>query len=181
MTIKIYLSNLARYIDGRENGRWLNLPMEKEKLQTIYNEIIGAGQEHIILDYSAPFQIEEYENVFDLNEYIKNLFDLGIDIDILTALFNANHERKDVLAGIESGDFDIINVGEVSFGWSTGFDRNTLYGMVLNAEGYNNLFSQPIPEEMVDYINFSQIFICLSVNDGWTPVEVGETTYLVRI
>ena len=49
MTIKIYLSNLARYTEGRENGRWLQLPMDADKLQYIYNEIVGENQEHIIL------------------------------------------------------------------------------------------------------------------------------------
>ena len=53
MTIKIYLSNLSRYIEGRENGRWLQLPMDSDKLQSIYNDIVGKNQEHIILDHDA--------------------------------------------------------------------------------------------------------------------------------
>lgn len=33
MTIKIYLGNLTRYIEGKENGGWLQLPMNEIKLQ----------------------------------------------------------------------------------------------------------------------------------------------------
>lgn len=180
MTVKIYLSNLSRYVDGVENGRWLQLPMDSSKLQSIYNDIVGKDQEHIILEYDAPFYIDEYENVFALNETLENLSECGLDDDMLTALFKVNPDRNEVLETIENGTFDIINVDEVSSGWSLFLDSETLYGMVLNEEGYNNLFSQPIPEEMIDYMDFAQIYTCLSVNDGWQPVDVGNITYLVR-
>lgn len=181
MAIKIYLSNLARYTEGRENGKWLQLPMDEDKLQAIYNKIVGENQEHIILDYEAPFNISEYENIFALNETVQNLSDCGIDNDMLMALFKVNPDRDEVLEVIESGDFDIVNVDEVSEGWSVSLDREEVFGMVLNEEGYNNLFSQPIPEEMMDYMDFSQIYTCLSINDGWQPVNVGDITYLVRM
>lgn len=180
MSIKIYLSNLAKYIEGRENGRWLQLPMDTEKLQSIYNDIVGENQEHIILEYDAPFDIDEYENIFILNQDLENLSDCGLDDDMLMALFKVNQDRDEVLEAIENETFDIINVDEVSAGWNVSFDREEIFGMVLNEEGYNNLFSQPIPEEMIDYIDFSQIYTCLSVNDGWQPVDVGYVTYLVR-
>ena len=180
MTIKIYLSNLARYTEGQENGRWLQLPMDSDKLQSIYNDIVGENQEHIILDYDALFDISEYENIFMLNETLENLSECGLDNDMLTALFKVNPNCGEVLEAIENGNFDIINVNEVSAGWSLFLDSETLFGMVLNEEGYNNLFSQPIPEEMIDYMDFAQIYTCLSVNDGWQPVDVGNITYLVR-
>lgn len=181
MTVKIYLSNLSKYIEGRENGRWLQFPMDQDKLESIYNDIIGKNQEHIILDYDAPFNISEYENIFALNEILENISDCGLDDDMLMALFKVNSDRDEVLEVIEDGAYNIINVDEVSSGWSAALDREEIFGMVLNEEGYNNLFSQPIPEEMIDYMDFAQIYTCLSVNDGWQPVDVGNVTYLVRI
>lgn len=180
MTVKIYLSNLARYIEGRENGKWLQLPMKSDKLQSVYSGIVGENQEHIILDYDAPFDISEYENIFSLNDMLDNLSDCGLDDDMITALFKVNSDRDEVLEAIENGDFSIINVDEVSSRWNTSFDREEIFGMVLNEEGYNNLFSQPIPDEMIDYIDFAQIYTCLSVNDGWQPVNIRDITYLVR-
>ena len=181
MTIKIYLSNLARYTEGRENGRWIQLPMDADKLQAIYKDIVEKNQEHIILDYDAPFDISEYENIFVLNDIMENLSDCGLNSDLLMALFKVNPDRDEVLKAIENGAFDIINVDEASARWSVSLNREEVYGMVLNEEGYNNLFSQPIPEEMIDYMDFSQIYTCLSVNDGWQPVDVGNITYLVRM
>lgn len=181
MIVKIYLSNLLRYVEGRENGKWLYLPMDSEKLQSIYNNIIGKNHEHIILDYDAPFYISEYENIFKLNEMLENITDYGLDENELQALFKANLDRENVIDAIENGTFTIINVDNVSSGWSIYLDSETVYGMVLNEEGYNDLFSQPIPEEMIDYIDFAQIYTCLSINDGWQAVDVGNITYLVRI
>lgn len=181
MTIKIYLSNLSKYTEGRENGRWLQLPIDSDKLYFIYSDIVGKNQEHIILEYDAPFYIDEYENVFTLNETLENISDCGLDDDMITALFRVNPDRDEVLEAIENETFDIINVDEVSSGWSSFFNSETLYGMVLNEEGYNNLFSQPIPEEMIDYVDFAQIYTCLSVNDGWQSVDVGDITYLVKM
>ena len=181
MTIKIYLSNLSRYVEGTENGRWLQLPMDSDKLKSAYNDIVGENQEHIILEYDAPFDIDEYENIFTLNETLENISDCGLEDDMLTALFKVNSDRDEVMEAIENGTFDIINVDEVSSGWNASLDREEIFGMVLNEEGYNNLFSQSIPEEMIDYMDFAQIYTCLSVNDGWQPVEVGDITYLVRL
>ena len=180
MTAKIYLSNLARYAEGRENGRWLQLPIDSNKLQSIFNDIVGENQEHIIIDYDAPFNISEYENIFALNETLENLSECGLNDDMLAALFKVNPDRDEVLEAIESRNFTIINVDEVSARWSASLDREEIFGMVLNEEGYNNLFSQPIPEEMIDYIDFAQIYTCLSINDGWQSVDVGDVTYLVR-
>ena len=154
MTAKIYLSNLARYTEGRKNGRWLQLPMDSDKLQSIYNDIVRKNQEHIILDYDAPFNISEYENIFAFNKTLENISDCGLDDDMLTALFKVNPDYDEVLEAIENGTYDIINVDEVSSGWSVALDREEIFGMVLNEEGYNNLFSQSIPEEMIDYMDF---------------------------
>ena len=155
--------------------------MDSDKLQSIYNDIVGKNQEHIILDYDAPFDISEYKNIFMLNETLENISDCGLEDDMLTALFKVNSDRDEVMEAIENGTFDIINVDEVSSGWNASLDREEIFGMVLNEEGYNNLFSQSIPEEMIDYMDFAQIYTCLSVNDGWQPVEVGDITYLVRL
>lgn len=181
MTIKIYLSNLSRYTEGRENGRWIQLPMDLDKLQSIYNNIVGENQEHIILDYDAPFDISEYENIFTLNEMLDNLSECGLDNDMLMVLFKANPDHDEVLEAIENGTYSIINVDEVSADWNTSFNREEIFGMVLNEEGYNNLFYQPIPEEMIDYMDFAKIYTCLSINNGWQPVDIENVTYLVRM
>lgn len=181
MSIRIYLSNLSRYVEGRENGRWIQLPMESTKLERIIREIVGENQEHIILDYSAPFEISEYEDITALNEFMESVEDCGINEDDLKAVFAVADTKEEAMKAIKYERYTIINVDEISSGWSTSLNREEVFGMVLNEEGYNNLFSQPIPEEMIDYMDFSQIYTCLSQNDGWRAVNIGNVTYLVAL
>ena len=80
---------------------------------------------------------------------------------------------------LESGCYTIINVDSVSQGWSCSLNLEELYGMVLEEEGYNNLFEEPIPDDMIDYINFEQVWTALSINNGWQVVTINNETYLV--
>ena len=181
MTINIYLSNLARYTEGRENGRWLQLPMELEKLEKVFTEIVGQNQEHIILDYNAPFEISEHENIFTLNEFMETLEDSGLDENGLKIIFEVADTKEDAINAINNGNYTIIDVNAVIEGWATCFVDDDILGRVLNEEGYNNLFKNPIPEEMLDYMDWANIYNCLSINDGWQKVTIDNNDYLVTI
>ena len=181
MTINIYLSNLARYTEGRENGKWLQLQMESAQLENIFAEIVGQNQEHIILDYNAPFEISEYENIFALNEFMETLEDSGLDENVLKAIFAVADTKEDAINAIENGNYTIIDVDAVINGWATCFVDDDILGRVLNEEGYNNLFSQSIPEEMLDYMDWANIYNCLAINDGWQRVTINNNDYLVTI
>ena len=179
MKVKIYLSNLRKYTEGNENGKWLQLPMESKKLNEVFNTIVGKNQESIILDYDAPFEISEWENVFSLNEFLQNINENEIDDLTARIIFKIADSKEEAMEKLESGCYTIINVDSVSQGWSCPLNPEELYGMVLNEEGYNNLFEEPIPEDMIDYIDFSQVWTALSVNDGWQAVTINNETYLV--
>lgn len=130
MTIKIYLSNLARYIEGNENGKFLTLPMGKEALKKVFTEIVGDGNEWIILDYNAPFHIGEYEDIFKLNELLQNVNECGINADMLEALYKVGDNKEETTEKIIDGRYDIINVDAVSSGWCTSLNREEVFGAV---------------------------------------------------
>lgn len=178
---KIYLSNLAKYIEGNENGKWLHLPMDSEKLNEVFNTIVGKDQESIILDYDAQFKISEWENVFSLNEFLQNMDENGVDDLTAKIIFKIADSKEEAMEKLESGCYTIIDVDSVSYGWSASLNSEKLYGMVLNEEGYNNLFEKPIPEDMIDYINFEQVWTALSINDGRQEITIDNNTYLVAI
>lgn len=177
--VKIYLSNLRKYTEGNENGKWLQLPMESEKLHTIFNDIVGKDEEWIILDSDAPFFISEYDDIFELNNLLKNFNESGIDDVTVKLICRVSDTKEEALERLETGSYIVIDVDAVSSTWMSGIDYEELYGLVLNEEGYNNLFKEPIPEDMIDYIDFSQVWTDLSVNDGWQAVTIDSTTYLV--
>ena len=179
LKVKIYLSNLAKYTEGNENGKWLQLPMESEKLHTFFNAIVGKNQESIIVDYDAPFEISEWENVFSLNKFLHDINENGVDDLTAKIIFKIADSKEEAMEKLETGSYIVIDVDEVSSTWMSGIDYEELYGMVLNEEGYNNLFKEPIPEDMIDYIDFSQVYRNLSINDGWQAVTINNQTYLV--
>lgn len=177
--VKIYLSNLAKYIEGNENGKWLALPMDSEKLNKVFNTIVGKGQESIILDYDASFEISEWENVFSLNEFLQDINENEVDDLTTKIIFKIADSKEEAMEKLESGCYTILDVDSVSYGWDTSLNSEEIYGMVLNEEGYNNLFETPIPEDMIDYINFEQVWTALSVNDEWEEITIDNNTYLV--
>lgn len=177
MTIDIYLSSLSEYTNGNDNGEWLTLPMSNEELTDKFNGIVGKGKEWIILDSSEPSLVSEYEDVFSLNDFLLEVSKefQREEISILSKVVDTLEDLKELF---ESGNYTVINADEVSDGWTITCG-DECWGMVLNECGYNNLFSQPIPEEMIDYINFKQVWRDLSINDGWQSVTVNDVTYLV--
>lgn len=175
MKIDIYLSNLKKYVSGNDNGKWLTLPMSNEELTDKFNGIVGKGNEWIILDSSEPSLISEYDDVFSLNDF---LLEVNLDLEETTILSKVVDTLEDLKEFLVTGNYTIINADEVSDGWMITCG-NECYGMVLHECGYNNLFSHPIPEEMIDYINFEQVWNDLSINDGWKAVTVDNVTYLV--
>ena len=82
---------------------------------------------------------------------------------------------------IENGNYTIIDVDAVIEEWATCFVDDDILGRVLNEEGYNNLFKNSIPEEMLDYMDWANIYNCLSINDGWQKVTIDNNDYLVTI
>ena len=181
MKISIYLANLACYTEGRENGRWLTLPMEATKLEKVIDEIVGKNQEHIILDYSAPFEISEFENVVELNKFMGSVEDCGLEENELKAIFKVADTKEEAMKKIENGEFTLINVDEVIEGWSTCIIDDDTLGLVLNETGYNTLFRQSVPEEMIDYIDWDGIYRDLAINDGWQHIRVAGNDYLITL
>lgn len=70
MDTKIFLTNLAQYNNGNLKGEWLTLPMAKETLQEAVERILGKDEEFFITDFESDFDIEEYQNLEELNNFV---------------------------------------------------------------------------------------------------------------
>ena len=71
--VKVYLTNLAKYNAGELFGKWVDLPLTEEELDEELREVLGDDEEYFITDYEAPFEIDEYENLRDLNSFADEL------------------------------------------------------------------------------------------------------------
>lgn len=87
--LKIYLTDLSAYNAGSLVGRWIEVPLDEEELSTEVQEILSKGasvvggynhEEWFITDYEwediSLFDIEEYQDIYKLNEQLQLLNDL---------------------------------------------------------------------------------------------------------
>lgn len=78
--MRIFLTNLGKYNEGRLIGEWVDLPVEdafKAALKSI--GINEQYEEYFISDYECEFKIGEYENIFELNEVAKTIEGMTVD------------------------------------------------------------------------------------------------------
>ncbi len=76
MEVKVYLTNLAKYNEGRLIGKWVELPLDEEDLRREVQEVLGSDEEWFLSDSESPFKIEEYDNLFELNDFVWRLEEL---------------------------------------------------------------------------------------------------------
>jgi len=68
--IRVYVTNLGRYNEGKLVGDWLNLPVSNNEIDTFLKTKVGLNkhyEELAIHDYESDFALCEYENLYDLN------------------------------------------------------------------------------------------------------------------
>jgi antirestriction protein len=114
--LQVYLTDLAAYNAGSLVGRWVQLPITGFELSQAISEVLTEGEyavngenheEYFITDYEWDDidlkEIDEYENIYDLNDELKLLGDLdkeklkavkflldeGITLDIEDAISRA--------------------------------------------------------------------------------------------
>ncbi|OTA85940.1 antirestriction protein ArdA [Limosilactobacillus reuteri] len=91
MKINVFVSNLAKYNDGELNGQWTTLPVDDVN-KDILDKIdlgkypTGYRDEWFISDYEAPFTIDEYADLYQLNELAKALEDYDTLEDVFDAI-----------------------------------------------------------------------------------------------
>ena len=76
--MRIYVANLAKYNEGRLVGKRIELPIDPTDLQDEINSVLGTDEEFAIHDYEAPFSIEEYSDLHQLNQ-IAEIDESGLD------------------------------------------------------------------------------------------------------
>lgn len=94
MKIKVFVSNLAKYNDGQLNGQWTTLPVDDvnknilDKLDLGGSSSKGYRDEWFISDYEAPFKIDEYTDLYQLNDLAEALEEYNTIKDVYFALYD---------------------------------------------------------------------------------------------
>ena len=69
--MKIFITNLTEYNQGRLVGQWVELPCTEDELKDIMSRHRILDEEYFITDSDAiPFDVSEYADVHDLNRKV---------------------------------------------------------------------------------------------------------------
>lgn len=146
---RVFITNLGKYNEGKLVGKWLDLPCDdiEEELKTIGvsdkpDENGIYYEEYFITDYENDIDMEigEYDNLYKLNEYAKEIEELNDD------------EKLCLKALIEYGEdleFALEHIGDVAtYGdcWSM---TEVAYLVVEELDILNE-----IPEEWQNYFDY---------------------------
>lgn len=119
-SIKIYITNLGKYVEGYLVGQWLELPVSKDKLDEVLRKIgiTPKYEEYFITDFETEIAgvgdaIGEYTSINNLNELARCLEDLSEnDREKLEAVLKYEDCGciSDILQLIERlDDFDLLS------------------------------------------------------------------------
>lgn len=156
----IYIANLSKYVSGELVGDWISLPVDDDILRQKINDILGSDEEFAIHDYqNMPFDVSEYDNVFDINNFIQFIKETKIPEEVVLHMME-NY------SGINK--FDITNYQDLDF-------------LILHEiENYSDLayelwsemgYFPEITSEVEKYIDWEKIGRDLDCEGEWQIVD----------
>lgn len=162
MGIRIYLTNLAKYNQGKLVGKWLDLPLDEENLRDELYDILGDDKEYFITDYEASFKIDEYKNVFELNYLAWQLQELD------------KYDQQKV-----SYLLDVIGYSQEKA--LEKYEAVIFYPDMTLEDVASELVEQGIfgalTDTIKDYIDYEKLAQDLSI-DGYNEIETGTFWYI---
>ena len=175
MKIKVYVRNITR-----DEDFVINLPKtEVELIAALGYE----GDEYIIIECYGIHGVSDYESVTELNKFIQECDNLGVDektLEILSATFL----YKEIKEMIEKENLPtIIDFDTETSGWNFGnggdFTKEFDKGMCLFDSGLYNPFSFEMNEDIYDWIDWESVWVNAET-EGWRAVRANRTGYLIH-
>jgi hypothetical protein len=170
--IIVWIRNLTKDIDMA-----LNLPMEKQKL----DEVINHNDEYIIIDCDI-LGVDEYENIYKLNDFLLECEENGISLDDLEILSEIMYYNE-VSEAVKNRTYTIINFDAETADWCFGHGGDLISdfdkGMCLFDSGHYNPFKFKMTDAIHCWIDWEAVWRN-ATTEGWQEVEVNGTGYLVH-
>lgn len=107
--LKIYVTNLRKYNNGKIIGEWVSLPCEG--LEEVLNEISNNGNDELFIsDYETDInglKIGEYEDILQLNEIAEEIDNLSDDEVIALQAYLEEYNMEQALDEVRQGNYRI--------------------------------------------------------------------------
>ena len=108
--LKIFISNLKEYNNGKIIGEWVSLP--HEGLEEILDKISNNGNDELFIsDYETDIsnlKISEYDDILQLNEIAEEIDNLSDDeVIALQAYLEQYNDIEQALEEVRQGNYTI--------------------------------------------------------------------------
>lgn len=150
--LRIFLTNLGKYNEGKLIGEWIELPCTDEELEEVL-EKIGISdepdengnyyEEWFISDYETDIPkltVREYDNLDELNELVETLEDLD------------DHDREIIEALISEG-YTINEAIDKKYDCRIYYNCNDMEDVAIEYVEETGLLDN-IPEHLRDYFDY---------------------------
>lgn len=176
----VYVANLGAYNSGILHGSWLALPASEEEIEETMKQVFSGqfswdfDREYAIHDFSAPFRIEEYEGLEQLNDQIdrltKALYYSGFDTKIVHHLKEIFSDVEEIIEALEDDRVRVYH------------DCKTVGDVMQEMYENGDLFSD-VPYQVMSYFNWDRYGrdVELSTNGSFIErvIDLHPTKYSV--
>lgn len=159
--LKIFISNLKEYNNGKIIGEWVSLPCEG--LEEVLHKISNNGNDELFIsDYETDIsnlKISEYDDILQLNEIAEEIDNLSDDeVIALQAYLEQYNDIEQALEEVRQGNYTIYYDCD---------DMSDVAYQVVNESG----LLDGVPEELKVYFDYEAYGRDLSINGTFTQVD----------
>lgn len=159
--LKIYVTNLKEYNNGKIIGEWVSLPCEG--LEEVLNKISNNGNDELFIsDYETDIsnlKISEYDDILQLNEIAEEIDNLSDDeVIALQAYLEQYNDIEQALEEVRQGNYRIY------------YDCNDMSDVAYQVVNECGLLDGA-PEELKVYFDYEAYGRDLSINGTFTQVD----------
>ena len=160
--LKIYVTNLKEYNNGKIIGEWVSLPCEG--LEEVLNKISNNGNDELFIsDYETDIsnlKISEYDDILQLNEIAEEIDNLSDDevIALQAYLEQYANNIEQALEEVRQGNYRIY------------YNRDNMEDVAYQVVNDCGLLDGA-PEELKVYFDYEAYGRDLSINGTFTQVD----------
>lgn len=160
--LKIFISNLKEYNNGKIIGEWVSLPCED--IEEVLEKISNSGKDELFIsDYETDIsglKVSEYDNILELNDMTEEIDNLSDDevIAFQAYLEQYTNDLQQALDAVRQGNYRIYyncdNMEDVAY-------------QVVNDCG----LLDGVPEEVKIYFDYEAYGRDLDINRTFIQID----------
>lgn len=159
--LKIFISNLKEYNNGKIIGEWVSLPCEG--LEEVLNKISNNGKDELFIsDYETDIsglKVAEYEDILQLNEIAEEINNFSDEeVIALQAYLEQYNDIEQALEEVHQGNYRIYYNCD---------DMEDVANQIINESG----LLDGVPEQVKMYFDYEAYGRDLSIDGTFIQID----------